>query len=414
MSGFSELVKNFGKTREYVRDFFIYGFKGRGDFAGKSLRTYDDEKRRAESWLAGYMTTEDSASGRSVAITVDSCHISGNPLHQAFAACSFTDNDIRLHFLLLDILSPDEAMSVREITEKMAEDYGAYFEEQTVRNKLREYDREGLVCAEKHGRSTCYRLAEDISGELFSRFPQLADALALFSVTGEFAEAGTALMRCFGLKNDHFIVKHNYIVNALEDELVLTITEALREKRRLDFDSVSSRDRDNVRHVNGAVPMAVYSSVRSGRRYLMAFDPEYDCYSAFRLDYMNGLKAGDVCEDYDRLKSDFDRQAGGVYGVSFGKGVRRPPMEITLRIDEENEDFVIQRLRREMRCGRLCRLEKDLYRLTIDATDPNEAMQWVKSFIGRIVSVKGGSDYSTGRFLDDVKRMAEMYGGEQT
>ncbi len=45
MSGFSELIKNFDKTRDYIRDFFIYGFKVRNDFDRKSLRTYDDEKR---------------------------------------------------------------------------------------------------------------------------------------------------------------------------------------------------------------------------------------------------------------------------------------------------------------------------------------------------------------------------------
>ena len=45
MSGFSELIKNFEKTRSYLRDFFIYGYKVRGDFQRKSGRTYDDEKR---------------------------------------------------------------------------------------------------------------------------------------------------------------------------------------------------------------------------------------------------------------------------------------------------------------------------------------------------------------------------------
>ena len=47
MAGFSELIKSFEKTRDYIRDFFIYGFKVRGDFARMSGRTYDDEKRRA-------------------------------------------------------------------------------------------------------------------------------------------------------------------------------------------------------------------------------------------------------------------------------------------------------------------------------------------------------------------------------
>lgn len=36
MSDFQELVGSFPKTREYVRDFFVYGFKSRNDFKEKA------------------------------------------------------------------------------------------------------------------------------------------------------------------------------------------------------------------------------------------------------------------------------------------------------------------------------------------------------------------------------------------
>ena len=52
---YSELIKNFDKIRGYMRHFFAFGFKGREDFKGKSLRIYDNE-RRLESWLKGYMS----------------------------------------------------------------------------------------------------------------------------------------------------------------------------------------------------------------------------------------------------------------------------------------------------------------------------------------------------------------------
>lgn len=55
MSEFQELVKSLAKSREYVRDFYIYGFKSREDFDNKSPRTYDNERRRMESWLASYI-----------------------------------------------------------------------------------------------------------------------------------------------------------------------------------------------------------------------------------------------------------------------------------------------------------------------------------------------------------------------
>ena len=34
-----------------MRDFYVYGFKSRDDYTKKSARSYDDERRRIESWL---------------------------------------------------------------------------------------------------------------------------------------------------------------------------------------------------------------------------------------------------------------------------------------------------------------------------------------------------------------------------
>ena len=126
MSGFSELIKNFDKTRDYVRDFFIYGFKMRNDFERKSSRTYDDEKRRVESWLGNYVRYDDSQRGRQMSITVDSGHIAENPLYQAYYSKSFTDNDIKLHFLIIDILFNGEYLSLKELVNRLNDDYGQF------------------------------------------------------------------------------------------------------------------------------------------------------------------------------------------------------------------------------------------------------------------------------------------------
>jgi hypothetical protein len=52
LSEYSELVKNYNKIREYLRDFYIYGFRSRDSFVQKSSgRSYDNERRRIESYL---------------------------------------------------------------------------------------------------------------------------------------------------------------------------------------------------------------------------------------------------------------------------------------------------------------------------------------------------------------------------
>ena len=81
---YSELIKSFEKIRGYMRDFYIYGFKSREEYTKKSARSYDDERRRIESWLGGYMAFRRSAEGKNVFISVDNRSVPFNPLHNAW------------------------------------------------------------------------------------------------------------------------------------------------------------------------------------------------------------------------------------------------------------------------------------------------------------------------------------------
>ena len=71
---------------------------------------------------------------------------------------SFTDGDITLHFILFDILStPEISMTISEIMDEVDEflsefDNPRYFDESTIRKKLKEYVNEGLLVAEKQGK----------------------------------------------------------------------------------------------------------------------------------------------------------------------------------------------------------------------------------------------------------------------
>ena len=103
MSEYSELIKNFSRIRDYMREFFVFGFKTRNDFNQKSKRTYDNERRRIENYLGDLTKWEYGDGGKKVFISVDSSKIPVNPFYKAYKSKSFTDNDVILHFLILDI-----------------------------------------------------------------------------------------------------------------------------------------------------------------------------------------------------------------------------------------------------------------------------------------------------------------------
>lgn len=46
---YSELIKNFQRVRDYMREFYLYGFKSRDAFHKKSARLYDDERRTVKT-----------------------------------------------------------------------------------------------------------------------------------------------------------------------------------------------------------------------------------------------------------------------------------------------------------------------------------------------------------------------------
>lgn len=67
---YNELIKNFEKVRAYMREFYVYGFKSRTEYDAKSARSYDDERRRLESWLGDYMRFTQTPEGKNVFLSV--------------------------------------------------------------------------------------------------------------------------------------------------------------------------------------------------------------------------------------------------------------------------------------------------------------------------------------------------------
>ena len=137
MSSYSELIKNFEKIRAYMRDFYVYGFKSRDDYRSKSARSYDDERRRLESWLGDHMSFVRTPEGKNVFISIDSRTIRHNPLYNALKAKSFTDGDITLHFIIFDILhDPSVKRTISALLAEIDEKYLSGFECASVSSLL--------------------------------------------------------------------------------------------------------------------------------------------------------------------------------------------------------------------------------------------------------------------------------------
>ncbi len=459
---YSELIKNFSRIRDYMREFYVYGFKSRSEFTGKSARSYDDERRRIESWLGDYMGFRQTPEGRNVFLSIDSRLTSHNPLYAAWKTKSFTDGDITLHFLLFDILhDPETVLSLKEILsalDRYAESFGAERvpDESTLRKKLKEYVDEGIIRTEKRGRIMYYRRAADASygsKEVLDFFSEVLpcgvvgsflldkrmqqekngceDTFAFHKKSDsdcgessgkqqaaqEGGSAGQTVNSAGGspaaeredAPSDCFAFKHHYITGAMDSEILAALFDAMQEKRAVALKTVGRRSKKEAERQ--VVPLKIMVSAQSGRQHLLAYAPQQDRIISFRVDYILSVKPGEICETFDELREMLAGMQPHIWGVSTQgrSGQRLEHIEFTIRHDAD-EMFIPNRLRREKRCGTIERLSPDTLRFSADVYDASELIPWIRTFICRITSFSCSDKKLEAQFMADLEAMYEMYG----
>lgn len=410
---YNELVKNFERIRDYMREFYVYGFKSRDEFTRKSARSYDDERRRLESWLGDYMRFRQTPEGKNVFLSIDSRLTKHNPLFKAWKTKSFTDGDITLHFMLLDILSdPSICMTVGEITARM-EAYLSEFpeprllDESTVRKKLKEYVSQGILTSEKRGKAFCYRRA----GSTLLPDKKILD---YFSEVLPCGVIGSYLLDKTEPAESQFAFKHHYITGTMDSEILYAIFLAIREKRSITLKTVH-RDNDRIAE-NQVIPIKVMISVQNGRQYFMAYVPRFKRITPFRTDHILSVKPGDRSERFDELQNTFRDMLPHIWGVSTqGRtGARMEHVEFTIRY-AKNEAYIRNRLEREKRCGRVEHLDEHTSRFSADVFDASEVIPWIRTFLCRITEIHFSDKKMEEQFQNDLAQMYALYGiGEDT
>ena len=399
---YSELIKNFNRIRVYLRSFYVYGFRHRNEFTQKSARSYDNERRRVESWLGEYMSFGQDEDGRRVFLSVDSRAIPENPLYRAFRTKSFTDRDITLHFHILDILKVNDGLSITGMMNELADRLSEFEsdelpDESTVRKKLREYSALGLVHMEKRGRETIYRLSED-----HIDLSAWDAAVAFFSETSPLGVIGSFLQDRLPAKFGRFRFKHHYILNALDSEVLYELFSAIGEHRLIIFTS--------SRQTTAALPLKIYIGTQTGRQYLLAWSPVNERFSFYRTDLINHVKTGNVFEYPIDMTSRLDDFCSHAWGVTGNNNIRLEHIEMTVFAGPE-EGHIIERLEREKRCGSVEQLDEKHWRFSADVYEAFEMLPWLRTFTGRVTDLRCTDMRVITRFWKDFDELTQMYGG---
>ena len=428
MSDFHELIKSVDKCRDYVRDFFVYGFKSRSDFPGKSARTYDDERRRIVSWLNEYVREDFTEIGRSknISLQIDQKLLDTNPLFRVWQAASFTDRDLILHFFILKILEDkDAAYSASEITDILIDEYALDADLQTVRRKCNEYVEEGLLYTKKEGKTLLY--SRDLYfSELSENTDPLIDMIKCFSLDLPLGAVGDTILSMQDTENYIFRVKHSFPTFTLEDEIVLQLLTAIHDRKQVELKIQSNRRSQDKGYRTTGIPLQIFVSTRSGRRFVCMYHQEKKSFDCFRLDQIKSADLSGNADDKDikRARDHLDKDRPYVWGVSFypsvrGRG-RLQKLILTINADDEKETHIYQRLVREGEGGSVEHLAKNTLRYEKTVADVREMFPWIRSFIGRIKELKiygtdGENLFEENRQLEsmfyrDLEKMYRLYG----
>ena len=167
------------------------------------------------------------------------------------------------------------------------------FDESTVRKKLKEYVSEGIIEAEKRGKTVCYRR----TGADFAPDPDLLD---FFSEAAPCGVIGSYLLDKAGPHEARFAFKHHYITGVMDSEIICSLLTAMGEKKYITMETINRRkDRITENHV---VPLRLMMSAQNGRQHLMAYTPRFGRINSFRTDNIVSVHVDGPCERFDELR----------------------------------------------------------------------------------------------------------------
>lgn len=423
---YNELTKHFNNVRKYLKEFYVYGLKSKSALIDKSSRSYDNERRRIESWLGLYMDYTISNKSKIQNITIDSRENSHNPFFSVFGAKSFTDSTIIIFFCLFDLLEDFEWISLDDIVLLL---YTKYFDNmnkeilidrRTIATKVESYVKEGLILQKKVGKKYLYKKNESTLDLL-----TLKDCVNFFSeitplgVIGSFISNNISIYEENKLytknniykinsnnKNNNVLwFKHHYLLFAIDSEIIEQLLEAIQSNKSIQITTYSQKNKNNKKNL---FPIKIYISTQTGRQHLLAYSKEHKKMIFIRIDNIQNVSIGIKDKHSKTYIKIYENIKPYLWGVSIKNYLQIEHLSMIINI-EKHEQYILQRLIREKRNGTLEKLSETQYKYSVDTFDTQEMIPWIRTFIGRISDFQCSNPTVYTIFKRDLEKMYKIY-----
>ena len=160
------------------------------------------------------------------------------------------------------------------------------------------------------------------------------------------------------------------------------------------------------------IPLRIFTSTRTGRRYLCIYSTKSRRFFCIRMDFIKKAVPGEISPVYDKAREQLSQNQYKSWGVSFQNKTQTHMhyLKMTLYIDTEKEPYVLQRLYREGKGGKVIQTNENLFTYETQVFDANEMLPWIRTFTGRIENLESSHPGLKSLFERDMAAMYKMYG----
>lgn len=395
---YTDCINNIEVVRDFVRESFVFGLKDKNAHDEIGPRSYDEKTRQMKDWFRECMQIRTVKIRNKVKyITLDCREYTYNPLYKVWKACSFTSNEIVFFFFILDYLEKNnKPLSMAEIHNAFWEIHPDGFSRDAAHKWIKKKGCPSGVIKFDNGK---YRLSErtDLS--------HFGDALSFFSEIAPVGVIGSFIIDKEDAFDSVFKYKQHYVGQAFDHEIICNLLVSIKDSLYVELHYLT-RDKKEKNLI--IAPICILSSTQNGRQFLIGWEETSQTYMNFRIDYIKGLTIlGDIIENHASLKEEYNKLRDNIWGVSLGNG-KLEHIDLLIKA-EDNEPFIVRRLYREKRCGKVSSVGDGLFRFEADVYDVQEMFPWMRTFIGRIVSLQISDKEYENLFWDSFFKMSEAY-----
>lgn len=185
-------------------------------------------------------------------------------------------------------------------------------------------------------------------------------------------------------RNEHIVARKAHTFNQLDDDQIYKLLIAIHEHRKVSielYDKKRFHESDSKIELNKKIlPVKIMNDVWTGRMMLVCLDLEQNKAHQYRIDYINQITILDKVTDDVWSKA---VQATDIMQYAWSTYENEPASleQVTIRfhIPEEN-NYMLERLNREKRSGRLVSHIDQDYIYSFEVTDANDMIPWIRSY----------------------------------